>query len=208
MVAKAKTLEQEFEAAPDGEQSPLERARLIDEAEQRAVEAEGRAEAAEARIQELMKADLPDEQREPTPENMQRFLDAPMGLKMDRVRRAERAARVSWWCTRVNYQEILDEDADIDQDLVRHMIQVDTAEFVRMNESDDYLRVTQKGELIPTRIGVTMEQPEYRFFDQWDLGQVCAMRDIDPSNLSRDELIARLQATDDEHATINQMLAQ
>lgn len=184
-MARAKTppLEKDFDKAPEAE-----------------------AESAAAANSTLA---LPNEgEAPPPPESIEEFLQAPAGTKMNRVRAAARRDRVVHFCTRANYQAILDEGGDPEMDLKAvHAIEVDSANFVRMNASDEYLMVTEKGSLLTTSQIVKAYIPDYHLFDDVDLAMVAASRNIDASQLDRDQLILVLKKEDDGKRTIDQMLA-
>ena len=174
---------------------------------------QARLEAAEAALAAQMAASEASGRTEseapPDPETPQEFLDAPLGTVLQRVREQNRRGRTVMFCTRRNYQQIIDEGGSYAEDLARHAVEVDTALFVRMNESDEYLIVDDDtGRIIPTSKVVKTYIPKYENFDDRDLAMVAAMRGFDTSNLDRQQLVNLLQAGADHRLTIDQELAR
>ena len=192
--AKATTLEQDFDRAPSAGDAA-------------SAEAADDAAAAAERKRELLVPN--DGEPPPGPETVAEFLGVDEGTALARVREQYRSDRYVYFATRENYQHIMSDGGDFAIDLVKHMIPVDSAAFVRMNADDNYLLVHEKtGQIVPKSQIVKVYIPKYENFDDPDLEMVAASRDIDASQMTRDQLVARLQTADDHRLTIDAQLAQ
>lgn len=145
-------------------------------------------------------------------EFIRQFMNAPEHSIRDRVREANRrnSGRVVYFARRDNIEEALMLGIDMtnDQEFACHQVEVDTALYIALSESQDYMQVDpEQGRVCGMDMMEPAYLPKFENFDDRDLETVAAHRNIDASNMSREQMISVLEAHSRMHhpAVINHL---